>query len=149
MAAEQIQLARGTGRLVAWLGRQVEHVLSGLDLSPAQYRFLALLEEKPEVASVLAGKLTVSRPSVTTVADGLVARGLVERGGDAGDRRRVTHVLTEAGRELLHRADGLVEESLGEFLAEMAPRAARDAAAGLAALAELLSKRLQEWQPER
>jgi long-chain acyl-CoA synthetase len=149
VATEQVLLARGTGRLVAWLGRQVDCVLTEHELTPAQYRLLSLLEDRPEVASVLADKLTVSRPSVTNVVDGLVARGFVERGSAEGDRRRVTHVLTDDGRRVLHEADRAVEDSLVALLGELEPRGARHATAGLAALSDLYQQRLAAWQPER
>jgi long-chain acyl-CoA synthetase len=148
VATEQLVLTRGTGRLAAWLGRQVEWALCEVELSAAQYRLLALLDTRPEVASVLADKLTVSRPSITTVVDGLVARGLVERGSAEGDRRRVTHVLTDAGRALLEKADRVVEDSLLHVIEEMDPRAGRAASAGLGALATFHQQRLADWQPE-
>ena len=144
MAAEQILLARGTGRIAAWLGRQVEWALCEVELSAAQYRLLALLDARPEVASVLAEKLTVSRPSITTVVDGLVARGLVERGSAEGDRRRVTHELTDAGRELLEKAARVVEQVIDD----MEPKAGRATSAGLGALAAFHQQKLADWQPD-
>jgi long-chain acyl-CoA synthetase len=76
-----------------------------------------LLAEGNEAASALAEKLAVSRPSVTGVVDGLVARGLVERLQVPDDRRRVGHDLTDDGRRLLDRADAEVERRLGEIAA--------------------------------
>ena len=67
------------GRVVARLARQVELALATVDLTLPQYRVLILLGEGKEAASALADKLAVSRPSVTGVVDGLVARGLVQR----------------------------------------------------------------------
>jgi long-chain acyl-CoA synthetase len=71
--------------------------------------------EGREAASGLADKLAVSRPSVTGVVDGLVARGLVQREHDASDRRRVGHELTDAGRRLLATADAEVQRRMGEI----------------------------------
>jgi len=62
----------------------------------------------------------VTRPSVTAVADVLVARGLVERHHDDEDRRRVTHALTPAGRQSLAAADAAVEERLEHVLSHLA-----------------------------
>jgi DNA-binding MarR family transcriptional regulator len=132
---------------VGWLARQVEIVLSEHDLTLAQYRLLGLLDERPEMASVLAEKLTVSRPSVTTVVDGLSARGLVERSHDTSDRRRVNHVLTEAGRSALHAAEDAVVQGLRAVLNELDPSGARDIAAGLGALGDTLTERIAAWQP--
>jgi long-chain acyl-CoA synthetase len=57
----------------------------------------------------------VSRPSVTAVVDGLVARGLVERRHDEQDRRRVGHVLTAEGGRVLEAADREVDARLREI----------------------------------
>jgi long-chain acyl-CoA synthetase len=74
--------------------------------------------------------LAVSRPSVTGVIDGLVARGLVRRDPDATDRRRIDLGLTDDGRRVLAQADGEVERRLTE-IADHAETAADDPFAGL------------------
>ena len=140
MAATKSALERGTGRAVVWLARQVELVLAEQDLTLAQYRLLALLDDQPEVASALAEKLTVSRPSVTTVVDGLVARGLVERVTDAGDRRRVNHKLTRSGRTLIHHADEVIETGLHTVLDHLDPVGARGLVAGIGSLRQLTER---------
>jgi long-chain acyl-CoA synthetase len=105
------------GRIVARLARQIEVALAKVDLTLSQYRVLIHLCEGREAASGLADKLAVSRPSITGVVDGLVARGLVAREHDAADRRRVGHELTDAGRRLLGTADAEVQRRLGEIAA--------------------------------
>lgn len=101
--------------MAARLARQVEVGLSEVDLSVPQYRILMFLDEGAVVASKLADHLAVSRPSVTAVVDGLVARGLVERRHDEQDRRRVGHILTPEGARLLEAADGAVDDRLREI----------------------------------
>ena len=88
--------------------------------------------------------LTVSRPSVTTVADGLVARGLVERVHDTQDRRRVNHALTADGRALLHHADEVIESGLGSVLGHLDPSGARAIAAGFGSLQALIERIIDE-----
>lgn len=107
----------GPARVVARLARQVERALNDVDLSLAQYRVLGNLAEGPSLASTLAERLIVSRPSITALADGLVERGLVVRMGSEGDRRRVMHVLTDDGRKVLDGADEAIDRRLG-MLAE-------------------------------
>jgi long-chain acyl-CoA synthetase len=124
------------GRVIARLARHVEVALAMLDLTLPQYRVLIHLCEGREAASGLADKLAVSRPSVTGVVDGLVARGLVQRDHDAADRRRVGHELTDAGRLVLAAADAEVERRMEE-IAEHAP--VGDPRAGLEAWREALS----------
>ena len=125
------------GRVVARLARQVELAAATVDLSLAQYRLLILLDGGKEAASALADKLAVSRPSVTGVVDGLVARGLVERDHDVDDRRRVGHALTAEGRRVLETADAEVERRLGEIAAHR-PDGAAAAFAGLGPWQEAL-----------
>ena len=112
---------RTLGRTAAWLAKQVEIGLGTVDLSLPQYRILGLLDESSAASSHLAERLAVRPPTVTSVADGLVAKGLVERCAVAGDRRRVDHVLTAEGHRVLAEAIG------------SAVRASLDAAANAAA----------------
>lgn len=102
---------------MARLARQVELALAGVHLTLPQYRVLGILDAGPEASSALAEKLAVSRPSVTGVVDGLVARGLARRDHDACDRRRIGIELTEDGRSLLGRADAEVQQRLHELAA--------------------------------
>jgi long-chain acyl-CoA synthetase len=125
------------GRVLARLARQVELAVATTDLTLAQYRVLILLGEGKEAASALAEKLAVSRPSVTGVVDGLVARGLVQRDHDPDDRRRVGHALTQSGRRLLQNADAEVERRLNDIAAHR-PEAAAAAFAGLGGWREAL-----------
>ncbi|HEY3962815.1 MAG TPA: MarR family transcriptional regulator [Gaiellaceae bacterium] len=104
------------GQVIARLARQVELAAGTVDLTVAQYRVLAILSSQNEAASVLADKLAVSRPTVTGVVDGLVARELVTRVHDPVDRRRVSLDLTEEGRTLLAGVD----EEVGRRLRDIA-----------------------------
>lgn len=113
MEVESIAVSTRLGRIAARLARHVEVSLAEVDLSLPQYRLLMLLDERADVASKLADRLAVTRPSVTALVDGLVARGLVERRPCVDDRRRVEHVLTKAGRQLLATADDRVDARLG------------------------------------
>ena len=98
------------GHTLARLARVVEAAVATTDLTLSQYRVLAALDEGQEAASRLADKLAVSRPSITGVVDGLVARGLVRRDHATCDRRRIDIGLTDAGRLVLAAADAAVEE---------------------------------------
>ena len=73
---------------------------------------LAFLDEGEAAPSALAGRLSVSRPSITALMDGLITRGLVERRPDTDDGRRVHHHLTDDGRDTLQRADQAVGDRL-------------------------------------
>jgi long-chain acyl-CoA synthetase len=131
--------AEPSGRTVARLARQVELGAATVELTLSQYRVLGILGTGREASSVLAEKLAVSRPSVTGVVDGLVARGLVERRGDDADRRRIGVDLTPEGRSLLTRADAEVERRLQEIAVHGA-RGPEAAFAGLAPWQEALDE---------
>lgn len=105
-------------RVLARLSKVVEHAL-GDDLSLPQYRLLAFLAHGDRAASALADRLDVSRPSITGLVDGLVKRGLVERRPSTDDRRRVDHVITDAGRAALTAADRAVNERLKGIAARL------------------------------
>ena len=119
-------------RAAARLAKAVEKAVGEVDLTLPQYRMLAHLADGTSAASVLAGNLAVSRPSLTALADGLVARGLVERRADPADRRRVDHVLTAQGQDALAAADVAVEDRLGGLLRHLPRASRRRAAEGLA-----------------
>jgi long-chain acyl-CoA synthetase len=132
--------ARGTpespgplaARAVARLAKVMELALAEVDLSLPQFRTLVFLDEVDEpAASALAGNLRVSRPSVTALVDGLVARGLVERRPGDADRRRVGVVITSAGRRALREADRAVECMLAGILIHLPEPSARRALDGL------------------
>ena len=122
----------GHARATARLGKVVEKAVGEVDLTLPQYRMLAHLSEGTSAASVLAGNLAVSNPSLTALADGLVARGFVERRPAAGDRRRVDHVLTTDGRAALAAADAAVQDRLDGLLRHLPRSARRRAVDGLA-----------------
>ena len=117
-SGNEIYEASGTaGRAIVRLARQVERALDSVDLSVPQFRILGLLAEGAAGASLLAARLAVSPPSITTVVDGLVARGLIERGLDSSDRRRLPLLLTAKGMAALREADAAVADRLGAIAA--------------------------------
>jgi long-chain acyl-CoA synthetase len=107
------------GRAAAWLSKQVELALSGVELSLPQYRVLGVLAEGASMPSALAERLTVRRPTVTAVVDGLEARGLVHRAPGGPDKRSVTHTLTPKGQRLLDRANAAVDARLTDIAASL------------------------------
>jgi DNA-binding MarR family transcriptional regulator len=148
VAAEPRAVSR-LGQIVARLARHEEVVLSKIDLSPAQYRILGFLSVGPSNAAGLANKLAVTPPSLTTVVDGLVARGLVERSHDADDRRRVAHRLTDEGSRVLARADAVIEERLREIVSHVSSASGQRALRGLEAWQEPLDRYRAARQPSR
>jgi DNA-binding MarR family transcriptional regulator len=110
-------------RTVGRLSRQLERRLDAHGLTLAQFRALSLLADETVSAARVADWLAVSPPSVTSVVDGLVARGLAERRRDPSDRRRQAVAITRAGREVLVAAEHGGDALLEEIAATMAPGA--------------------------
>jgi long-chain acyl-CoA synthetase len=118
-APELTLTCAGGGRTIAWLARELACGLDAVELSPPQYRILILLSDGSTMSSALASRLAVSPPSVSSVVDGLVNRGLVERRHGEDDRRRVPLQLTEEGREILAQADRHVDARLAGLVANL------------------------------
>ena len=112
--------SRGTyGRVTAWLSKRVEVALAQVDLTLPQYRVLGILVEGSATASGLANRLAVRPSSVTAIIDGLVARGLVDRKHEEGDRRRIALRLTKAGERIVAEADRTVDAYLTSIAARL------------------------------
>ena len=81
--------------------RRWRELLEPWDLTPSQSRALRVLGDRDATrVSDLADALRIAPRSATEVADGLEARGLVERAPDPADRRAVLLRLTDAGRAI-------------------------------------------------
>ena len=125
-------------RAAARLSKVVEMALDEVGLSLPQYRLTMLLADGSSVATALAERLTVSRPSITALVDGLVERGFVDRRPDVRDRRCVTHWLTTAGRGALERGDAAIRDRLATLVAHLPSRKHGPAVEGLALWLEAL-----------
>jgi DNA-binding MarR family transcriptional regulator len=64
----------------------------------------------------------VRKPTVTALADGLIAAGLAARVPNPDDRRMVRLELTETGRATLAAADRAYADRLAPVLADLASR---------------------------
>ena len=101
---------------IARLGRLLENTTS-TELSLPQYRVLGLLSGGDERASHLAARLAVAKPTLTSLIDSLVDRGLVARETLDGDRRAVSLSITTTGRKMLSRTAAQLRENLDTVLA--------------------------------
>jgi DNA-binding MarR family transcriptional regulator len=102
------------------------------DLTPQQYRILKLAGAGGERSARLAERLAVAKPTLTAIADGLVAAGYARRETEPGDRRVVRLCLTESGHAAVGRADAAYGQWLDQVLAQAsAPEAVLNALDGL------------------
>ncbi len=98
------------------------------DLTPQQYRILKLAGAGGERSAKLAERLAVAKPTLTAIADGLVAAGYARRETEPGDRRVVRLCLTESGHAAVGRADAAYGQWLDQLLTQAtAPEAVLNA----------------------
>jgi long-chain acyl-CoA synthetase len=137
----------GGARAAAYLARVLEIALGEAGLSLAQYRLLCYLSRGSSAASPAARDLSTSRPSVTALVDGVVAKGLVERLPDPGDRRRITLALTPHGFGVLGRADAAITTRLATVASYLDPAEADQALHGLSLWTDALRAEAGQAKP--
>ncbi|NVN87101.1 MAG: MarR family transcriptional regulator [Rhodopseudomonas sp.] len=97
------------------------HCVAPLQLTPAQFSVLLLLDNNPgRNQTEIATTLGILRPNFVAMLDALESRGLCVRTRSANDRRSHILMLTDKGRATLARAKKLVatkhEARLSELL---------------------------------
>ena len=90
-------------RLSSQMRPESDEEWTDLELTMPQFRAICLLGQGPERMGNIAGHLSTSMSSATSMIDRLVDKGLVERAPDPSDRRVVTCQLTDRGREEMDR----------------------------------------------
>ena len=130
--------SRRAARAAAYLARMLEITLGDVGLSLPQYRLLGYLSRGSSAASPAARELSTSRPSVTALVDGVVAKGLVERLPDPGDRRKITLAMTAPGFDALAQADAAITARLENVASYLPDDDAEAALEGLGLWSEAL-----------
>src|ERR1700741_789510 len=92
-------------RLLARLARVAEQTCQSTRISLPQYRLLVSAATGAQRASELASAVGVSRPTLTSLVDGLEQAGLLRRVPVPTDRRGIRLELTEEGRTATSRAE--------------------------------------------
>jgi len=105
-------------RLLARLARVAEQACQSTGISLPQYRLLVSISGQSQRASELATAVGVSRPTLTSLVDGLERGGLLRRVPVPRDRRGIQLVPTEAGRA----AVGSAEAALAQRMLELVDR---------------------------
>ena len=147
MVSAPLRLAGADGkeRLRLWIRllrvtREIEGALrerfkAEFDITLPRFDVMAALWRVPEgmMMSALSRFLLVSNGNVTGIVERLVADGLVERAGRAGDRRASIVRLTDAGRTAFAAMAAANARWVDELLGGVSRDDARDVAAILAA----------------
>jgi len=122
-------------RLVVGLPNEVEGVAK---VTTEQYGVLAYVMDR---GSVPMGEVAVARNvalnTATSLVDRLVAAGLVERRGDADDRRIVRVVLTARGETLMERLRAVRRAAMRGMLDDLSDDEIDRVLAAMPALARL------------
>jgi DNA-binding MarR family transcriptional regulator len=96
------------------------HCVAPLQLTPAQFSVLILLDRNPgRNQTEIANTLGILRPNFVAMLDVLEDRGLCTRVRSSNDRRSHVLVLTDKGRTVLMRAKKLIarhEARLNELI---------------------------------
>jgi len=110
-------------RLLARLARVAELACQQTGISLPQYRLLVSITGRPQRASELAASVGVSRPTLTSLVDGLEQAGCLRRMPVLSDRRGIQLVVTDAGCAAVARADQALIRRLRELAGPDAARA--------------------------
>jgi DNA-binding MarR family transcriptional regulator len=92
-------------RLLARLARVAEQTCRSTGISLPQYRLLVSVSGSAQRASEPAASVGVSRPTLTSLVDGLEQAGMLRRVPVPTDRRGIRLELTEEGRLATARAE--------------------------------------------
>jgi DNA-binding MarR family transcriptional regulator len=92
-------------RLLARLARVAEQTCQSTGISLPQYRLLVSASGGSQRASELAAAVGVSRPTLTSLVDGLEQAGLLRRVPVPTDRRGIRLELTDEGSAATARAE--------------------------------------------
>ncbi len=92
------------------------------EMSMPQFRTLAFVYRKERASlSEVADHIGLKLPTMSTLVDGLVDRGLIRRREDPEDRRRMTLTLTEQGRSGFESAREATIANLEDRLRQLSP----------------------------
>jgi DNA-binding MarR family transcriptional regulator len=98
-------------RAQMWMIHDFRRALKTLDLTPAQFSVLRVIESNPGLSQArVAEALAIERARLVQMIDRLEAMGRVQRARSATDRRSHALYLTATGSELIARAQGAFEE---------------------------------------
>jgi MarR family transcriptional regulator, transcriptional regulator for hemolysin len=104
------------------LTSRLSAALEEVGISVRVYCVLAKAAEGDYTQSQLAELAWMDKTTMVVTLDEMEARGLAERRHAPGDRRVRVIAITAKGRELLDRADRIVQDLYDDLLADVGPR---------------------------
>lgn len=137
--SQEVALADAIARLRRAMRRAARADDPGNELSVAQLELLSCVHENPgSRPSRLARLLRLAPNSVTTLVNGLQARGLVTRSSGGDDRRAVALTLTEDGERAVARWRTTNTAIVRRAFGELSPSSRALLGAALPALGQLV-----------
>jgi DNA-binding MarR family transcriptional regulator len=103
------------------LEKRIASLIAPLGLSPATGLVLSILADSqtPLSPNHIAGRLIISRASVTSLLDSLEKRGFIKRQPHHTDRRMLLVELTESGRQAANQFRPLVHRHQKMWLSDL------------------------------
>jgi DNA-binding MarR family transcriptional regulator len=97
-------------RFQMWIFQDFIRTLASVDIRPAQFSVLALVEANPGRSQADIGeKLGIERARLARLIDELEHRGLIQRTASPRDRRSYTLFLTAGGAKAFARINALAD----------------------------------------
>jgi DNA-binding MarR family transcriptional regulator len=113
-------------RAQLWVFKEVSRKLAALDITPAQYSVLCVIDANRGVNQLaIAQVLSIERAGLGRLVDCLEQRGLVARTASAINRRYYVLHLTDVGAALLARLQSGVAEAEKDLAKKVGARAYR------------------------
>lgn len=127
-----------------------ERSIEDLNMCQSDFAALeALLHKGPLTPTELGAKVLLTSGSITAAVDRLEERGMVERRGGGGDRRRRFVRLTRAGRDLIRKAFAEHAAAMEEAVSGLTGREREDLIALLRRLGKDAEMRLERGTERR
>jgi DNA-binding MarR family transcriptional regulator len=109
-------------RLQIWVFQDFMRALARVDIRPAQYSVLVVVDANPGLSqSDIAEFLGIERARLVHLLDRLEKRGLTERRASPKDRRSHALYLTREGQRALKKIKSLAAEHEAQLAAKLGP----------------------------
>jgi DNA-binding MarR family transcriptional regulator len=119
---QELRLSYLVGRADRILRTHIDELLSELDLSVSELTALSVLTARPGLSNArLARRSLVTPQAMHKVTRSLEDRGLVTRAPSEAGGRSMDTFITDAGSDLLSKADSLLDQVEEDFLDGLSP----------------------------
>ncbi len=123
--AELSSLESHLGYWLRYVSNHVSHAfslkLAAREVTVAEWVVLRELYDAESAPSALAERLGMTRGAISKLADRLIAKELIVRRANAGDRRLQSLALTRGGRAITPKLAALADQNDAEFFADLDP----------------------------